>query len=288
MCLPLFSQGQFDTTKRKQTVIVGNAVAYSGTLTGLYLLWYRNYPSSAFHFYNDNDQWYQMDKVGHAYSCYYEGVVGIDMMKWAGFTKKQQVWIGGAYGFFIQTGVEVLDGFSKGWGASTGDIAANTIGTGMVMAQAWYWDEQRIWLKLSHQTSPYASLRPNLLGTSYLEQVFKDYNGQTYWLSANVASFLKPDTKWPKWLNIAAGYGIDGFVGGQGNFYIQDDGTRLSFPGITPQRQFYLSPDIDLTRIPTKRKGVKIALILLNTLKFPMPGISYSNHSGLDWHWIAY
>jgi uncharacterized protein YfiM (DUF2279 family) len=282
------SQGQFDTTRRKQIVLGGNALAYTGTMTGLYLLWYKNYPSSSFHFHNDNSDWYQMDKVGHVYSCYYEGVVGIDMMKWAGYSKKQQVFIGGAYGFFIQSGVEILDGFSDGWGASTGDIAANVIGTGMVMAQAWYWDEQRIWLKLSHYPSPYASYRPQLLGSSYVEQLFKDYNGQTYWLSVNVASFLKPESKWPKWLNVATGYGIEGFIGSKGNYYTNEDDVRVVFNQFQPARQFYLAPDIDLTRIPTNKKGIKIALRMLNTLKFPLPGMSYSTKTGLDWDWIAY
>ena len=63
--------------------------------------------------------------------------------------------------------------------------------------------------KFSFHTTKYASLRPNVLGSSLSEEIFKDYNGQTYWLSVNLHSFFK-SSKLPKWLNLAAGYGADG------------------------------------------------------------------------------
>jgi hypothetical protein len=37
----------------------------------------------------------------------------------------------------------------------------------------------------------YAQYRPNVLGSSLAEQILKDYNGQTYWLSVNLHSFYK-------------------------------------------------------------------------------------------------
>ena len=55
------------------------------------------------------------------------------MMKWAGYNQKEYSLIGGAYGLFIQTGVEILDGFSKEWGASPGDMTANIIGAGLAI-----------------------------------------------------------------------------------------------------------------------------------------------------------
>jgi hypothetical protein len=63
-------------------------------------------------------------------------------------------------------------------------------------------------------------LRPNVLGENFLQQTLKDYNGQTYWLSINVASFLSDDTRFPKWLNVAVGYGADGLIGGTENKFL--------------------------------------------------------------------
>ena len=45
-------------------VIVGSAVFYAATLVFLRKAWYRK--SVPFHVYNDNDNWLQMDKVGHS------------------------------------------------------------------------------------------------------------------------------------------------------------------------------------------------------------------------------
>ena len=279
---------QINYNLRKKIVLGGNAIAYTGTMLGLYNLWYKQYPLEKFHFFNDNKEWLQMDKVGHSFSCYYEGVTGIEMMKWAGYSKKQYSIIGGSYGFLIQTGVEVLDGFSAGWGASVGDIAANTFGASLAISQSLAWDEQRIWMKYSYSASPYAQVRPNVLGSNFPERVLKDYNGHTQWLSANVNSFLKEDTKWPKWLNIAVGYGADGMLGGHDNTYTIDGVYYDKTAVYTRARQFHLSPDIDLTRIPVHKKGLRTALFMLNCLKFPMPALEYHTNEGMKAHWIHY
>jgi hypothetical protein len=123
-----------------------------------------------------------------------------------------------------------------------------------------------------------------VLGSNLAERILKDYNGQTYWLSANVNSFLKEDTKWPKWLNIAAGYGADGMVGGYDNTYIYYDKTAT----YKRARQFYLSPDIDLTRIPVNKKGLRTLLIMANCIKFPMPTLEYHNNDGMKAHWLHF
>ncbi len=274
--------------KRKTFVLAGNAVGYGASMYGLYNLWYKDYPLTKFHFHNDNADWYQMDKVGHAYSCYYEGVVGIDMLKWAGFSHKTASILGGSYGFLIQTGVEVFDGFSEAWGASTGDVVANTLGAGLVIGQSLLWDEQRVWMKLSYQPTQYASIRPELLGNSDVERLFKDYNGQTYWLSGNIKSFLKPESKFPSWLNVSVGYGIDGFVSADDNFF-ERDGMTIDYTHVQQSRQFYLAPDIDLTRIKTDSKALKNSLRLLNCIKFPLPGLAYNaNSRKLDFNFVQF
>jgi hypothetical protein len=45
---------------------------------------------------------------------------------------------------------------------------------------------KRITPKFSFHTTQYAQYRPNVLGSSLAEQILKDYNGQTYWLSVNL------------------------------------------------------------------------------------------------------
>ncbi|MFY0643070.1 MAG: DUF2279 domain-containing protein [Bacteroidia bacterium] len=275
--------------KQKRAIVIGgNSVAYSASMVGLYSLWYKDHPTTSFHFFNDNKEWGQMDKVGHAYSCYYEGVVGIQMMKWAGYNHQLSSILGGSYGFIIQSSIEVFDGFSDGWGASPGDMLSNIFGTALVVGQSLAWDEQRIWMKYSFSPTSYPDYRPNLLGSSVLEQIFKDYNGQTYWLSVNPSSFMR-ESNWPDWLNIAVGYGIDGFVGGHDNIFTTADGTTFDYTSEFPRiRQWYISPDIDLTRLKTNNKALRIGLTVLNSLKFPLPTLEYNKNDQFVFHPIKF
>lgn len=290
-CLWLFSNqsraADEDSLKLRKQILIGtNVAAYSGAMTGLYHLWYKDYPMGKFQFFNDNAEWLQMDKLGHAYSCYYEGRTGIQMMRWAGYSEKTSIWLGGSYGWLIQAGVEVLDGFSQGWGASLGDLAANSAGSALVIGQELTWKEQRITMKVSYTPSPYAQYRPNVLGSSHIERLFKDYNGQIYWLSSSPACWMKSSTQFPKWIGFAVGYGADGMTGGFENIQIEQNG-QMTDPFIR-HRQFYLAPDIDLSRIPVKKKWQKSCLLVLNCLKFPLPGISFDNTNKLKMHWVAY
>jgi len=165
-------------------------------------------------------------------------------------------------------------------------MAANTLGSGLAIGQSLAWDEQRIFMKYSYNKSPYSDIRPNVLGSNLAERMLKDYNGQTYWLSGNIKSFL-PESKVPEWLNIAVGYGADGMIGGHSNVY-ESKGYTYDYSHVGRYRQFYISPDIDLTKIKTKRKGVRTLLIMVNALKFPMPAVEYHTDKGLRGHWIKF
>ena len=203
--------------KRLKTVVISETVIGSATLIGLNQLWYAGYPRSSFHFINDNAEWLQMDKVGHAFSTYHLGSFGADALKWSGASRKNQLIYGSTLGLAFMTVVEVFDGYSTNWGFSLGDEAANIAGTALFVSQELLWKEQRIVPKFSFHTTPYASARPSVLGSSIQEQILKDYNGQTYWLSANIYSFTK-FSKIPKWLNVAVGYGAKGMITGNDEF----------------------------------------------------------------------
>ena len=185
---------------------------------------------------------------------------------------------GAPVGFVFLTAVEVLDGFSSEWGASPGDIISNAAGTAMLIGQELAWKEQRISFKFSFHQTPYASLNPNILGENYIQQTLKDYNGQTYWLSANVWSFAKW-SKFPKWLNIAFGYGAEGMLASQPGQPYEID---------TRYRQFYASFDLDLTKIQTKSKFLKTIFNTVNFIKIPAPAIEFTSNGTIKTHWFYY
>lgn len=272
--LSLFESSPQFNNKRFIAVTATGGTLYAGSLVALNELWYKDYPRSSFHFFNDNRQWLQMDKAGHVVTSYYIGRVGVNLLKWSGVEHRKAAWCGGLLGTFYQATVEVLDGYSAEWGFSAGDMLANTAGSALVIGQELGWKEQRMVLKYSFSKSDYARYRPSVLGSNYREQLLKDYNGQTYWLSVNIHSFLKDDSEFPRWLNIAAGYGAEGMTGGEFNPpYIDESGDQITFDR---HRQFYISLDADLTKIKTRSHFLKAVFETFGFIKIPAPAIGFS------------
>ena len=246
---------------------------WAGSLIALNYAWYKDYNSGNFHVFNDNEEWLQVDKFGHMTTSYYLGKIGYDMLRWSGVSKKRSILYGGSLGFFYMTSVELLDSRSTGWGFSWGDMAANAVGSGLFMGQQALWGEQRMFMKYSFHTTQYAQYRPNLLGGTLAEQMVKDYNGHTYWLSTNVYSFLDEESRFPKWLNIAVGYGAEGMTGG---FENPDEVEGVPIPEFDRYRQYYISLDVDLTRIHTRSKFLRGLFNVISFIKVPMPTIEFS------------
>lgn len=262
---------------RKKTVIISEATLASVALIGLNQLWYADYPKSNFHTINDANEWLQMDKVGHIFSSYQLGNLSTQTLNWSGVSKNNQLIYGATSGFVFLTAVEVFDGFSSQWGFSGSDIIANATGTGLLVSQELLWNEQRIVPKFSFHQTHFAQERSQVLGSSFSEQILKDYNGQTYWLSANLHSFFKK-YKIPKWLNFAIGYGADGML--------YSNSTILN-PYRT-KRQFYLSFDVDLTKIKTKSPILKTIFSTINCIKIPAPTIELSANSKIKVYFIYF
>jgi hypothetical protein len=261
--------------KKRRTLIIGESSAYVVSMVGLNQLWYANYPKSNFHTINDNNEWLQMDKMGHAMTSYYIGKLGMELVSWTGDSKKNQLLYGAGLGFTFLTTIEIFDGYSKEWGFSTGDIIANASGTTLLVGQELLWKEQRIQYKYSFHQTRFANQNTALLGSNLIEQTLKDYNGQTYWLSANLWSFSK-ESKIPKWLNVAVGYGAENMISG----YAQENDNRY--------RQFYLSLDLDLTKIKTKSKFLNSIFKTLNFIKIPAPTLSYSKEKQFKFHYLYF
>jgi hypothetical protein len=278
---PFFQKSDTLNKKRRTSVYLSEAIIGTAAIVGLNELWYSDYPRSNFHSINDNLKWMQMDKLGHTFSAYFIGKLSMDALAWAGESKKNQLLYGATLGFVFLTTVEVLDGFSQEWGFSTGDIMANALGTGLLIGQELLWDEQRIQLKFSFSPTNYPDLIPDKLGNTTLEQLLKDYNGQTYWLSFNLRSFFT-ESKIPKWFNVAVGYGANGLPEGSYDF-----STRPPQP-IDSYRQFFASIDVDLTKIKTNSGFLKTVFNVFNYVKIPAPSLEYRSNGEFVFHFLYF
>jgi uncharacterized protein YfiM (DUF2279 family) len=252
--------------RRRNSLIAGGLML--GTYVALDRVWYADYERSSMHSFDDSGEWMQMDKAGHFFSAYTLGRWGHAAWAHCGTSETEAILVGGSMGLIFLTGVELLDGTSAGWGFSWSDMAANALGTGLFMGQQAGWHEQRVFAKFSAHLTPYASENPELLGEGLGERILKDYNGQTIWLSANLWTFKKV-SRIPKWLCLSGGYGAEGMV----SAYPQDDPDVNG--GYTPYRQYFLAPDVDLTRIPTRSKVLRTVLFVLNGVKIPMPTLEF-------------
>jgi len=253
--------------KKLKHLVISESAVFSLALVCLNELWYKNYPKSNFHFVNDNSSWLQMDKFGHAATSYYGGVNGIKLYKWAGLEYIKAVWVGGLTGFLFNSTIEILDGFSANWGASLGDVFANSMGSLLAISQELFWKEQKVMLKYSYSKSVIADSNNELFGNTILQRSLKDYNGQTYWLSLNINSLFELEkSSFPKWLNFALGYSGNGMISAQNK------------TGDNRYRQFLFSLDVDLTRINTKNKFLKKLTHVFSFVKIPFPTFEFSNN----------
>jgi len=252
-------------------IFAAQSTLYLGTIYGLSKSWYKN-PLTNFRVKDDTYEWLQMDKMGHVYTSYQIARHTAEIYKKTGISKKQMMIYGAISGVIFQTPIEILDGFSPEYGFSPGDMIANLTGSTIYLGQIALWDEVRIQPKFSFHFTGLAKERPNLLGSKPTERWLKDYNGQTYWYSSSPKSFFK-GSGWPAWLCFSIGYGIQDMVSSEKSKSIE--------MGFRPYRQYYLSMDIDLTKIKTRSKFVRTIAFLANSLKIPAPALQFSK-KGID------
>lgn len=294
-----FDQGRF------WPVAGTGALIYGGFAYGLYQTWYRDFELTGFHYFNDWGEWRFMDKAGHTFTAYTEARASYAGARWTGMSPRAARWTAFGIANFLQGTIEVMDGFSEKWGFSWSDIGFNVLGASTFMVQDILWQEQRILLKVSSNLRPHpdrlllgsdgetrsslALRSSDLYGTSYVERFLKDYNTMTIWASVNVRDFL-PDSPAPVWLNLAVGYGSENLYGGYTNSWIDDNGVRYHLsPDAYPRYgQLFLSPDIDFTRIPTRKRWVKLLLGAANFLKFPAPALEINGQGGVKFHPIYF
>jgi uncharacterized protein YfiM (DUF2279 family) len=260
-------------SKRLNTFLITTGVAYTASLVALNQLWYSDHPKESFHFFDDSGEWKQMDKIGHFYSTFHLSQAGSKGYRWTGMSQKKSALYGSIMGIALMLPIEFMDGYSSEYGASSSDILFNFLGAGFFLGQDLLWKEVRIHPKFSFSKSSIADYRPEVLGSNGQEQLIKDYNGQTYWLSFDFHSLAGFK---PKWLNLALGYGVENMINASGN-------PTSEFP-YESYRQYYLALDIDLTHIKSSSKAVNTLLYLVNLIHLPSPALEFNSQNKVIFH----
>lgn len=257
--------------KRNAIIITESALVVGGLIL-MDKTWYNNKEKTNFHFNKDENGWGLMDKAAHGFATYQVTRFTTEAFLWSGVSKKNSLLFGASYGLGAATAKEVLDGFVKEWGWSWYDYSFNVIGTGLYVGQELLWNEQRIQPKFSYNNSKSKGIITDNVGANFGERLFKNYDGQSYWLSFNINSFAKT-TYIPNWLNFSVGYGVDGYLSNRQMTYVPEKSKSL-----------YLSLDADLTKINTKSHLLKTLFSICNTIKIPAPTIEFNSKRGNKGH----
>lgn len=271
--------------KKTLALAIGSeTLFYVGGMSYLQFIWYKDQDRVPFHWYNDNAGYLQIDKFGHAYGAYIESMIGYHWLRRAGVSKKKALIYGGPLGLVLQTPIEIFDGIYEGWGFSWGDMIANASGSALVVGQELLFDEQIARFKFSFWRSPYADGANGLLGDNFLESVFYDYNGHTYWLSVPINRLVFKE-QLPDWLCFSVGYSANGMLGEFEN-YRYYRGQWL--PEYERHRQFLFSLDIDTSRIHTRSKALNAVLKGLAYVKIPFPTFEINSLGQARGYWLYF
>ncbi len=261
-----------DSLNKGRLIGVSSSVAtvWAGSMIGLSQVWYKDIPKSKFHTFDDSKEWLQMDKAGHFYAAYKINQLTSELFIWSGLNEKASLLLGTGISIGYQTTFEFFDGYSKDWGFSWSDMAANAVGSFSYFGQQLAWGEERIIPKFSTYPSEFAAIRPEVLGSTFGESFLKDYNGQTYWLSFSLGTFFK-NSRIPKWACISIGYSVNEKLVGDSETYF-DSVTGITY---SAKRELKLSLDIDFSKLPIKKPWLKAIVKQFNYLKIPFPTVIY-------------
>jgi hypothetical protein len=278
VCVVTHPSFSFSPDSSRSTVVkLALPAVMAASLPVLYHAWYKPYTEEHFHFFNDNAEWFQMDKLGHAFTVNLIQDRYAFFLQQNGYSSNKAANRACLYSLGYLTAIEVMDGFSRGWGFSAGDMAANLAGSLLFWAQKKTWGEQKIQMRFSFSPSPYSKLRPALLGHSLAESILKDYNGQTYWLSFPM-SFLPG--KWGQTLMLSLGTGAKGMIGARNNMFYENTIT-YDYSNIPRFRCWYLSADINIRDFHTKKKWLNTLFRTFGFIRIPFPALQYAKPYGI-------
>jgi hypothetical protein len=240
------------------TIILGGLAVNLASITYLEYKWW--WEGNYHPFIYENDGFYNnyslgIDKIGHFYTSYMYFHVVDNLLSLGTFSDRTRLAISTSLPVIYALSIELGDGWST-YAFSGYDLGFNLAGIGVGFLQTRYPALQAVKVKWSF----YPSQNNFWTGHDHFSPT-NDYDGQIYWLSFNVNKLLPRNAKkyWPKYLNLATGYGVEGIS---------------NVTNTTAYRQYFFGIDYNLSAIPAKRKISRALINTLDLFKYPAPGFS--------------
>jgi hypothetical protein len=215
-------------------------------------LWWKGEPSP-FHINTTRDYLYALnaDKVGHMQFTYTATTVYGELFRWCNMDSATAIWAGAILVYAHQTFVECRDGFSRAYGFSWGDFAANTVGASFPILQHYVPALRPIDLQISFYPS-------EAYDKGYYRNIIDDYTSTYYWAALSIYDWMPASVQewYPPWLGVALGYSVENtdWKGG-GNHAL------------------YLSLDWNLSRIKGLPDWLHSVFRLLHLYHLPAPAV---------------
>lgn len=198
-----------------------------------------------------------VDKMSHVYTANLiaEGT-GV-LYEWSGVNPMSAILYGSLTAMAYETYIEIYDGLSPIWGFDWGDVASNFVGALYPVAQRYVPFLNNINFKWS--------FNPNWVLRKVQNQfdLLDDYTSMIFWISVNPKGLLpeKIAEHYPGFLAFALGVSLKG---------ASHQGSTLN-----AYREWYLSFDVDITRLPGKSEFMKKLKKILNFYHLPMPTVKF-------------
>ncbi|MBS1949981.1 MAG: hypothetical protein OJF59_002374 [Cytophagales bacterium] len=270
----------------KKNLLILFLVIYLLLLVWLSSAWHGRFIS--FHFFDDLFEWEYLDKLGHFFASFHLGLYFYRVFgnpedlnssahkKWMCFS-----------GFMLLLPIEILDGFAENYGASPADLCANGLGSLLCYLHVSYKISAALAPKFSFHQTAYSLIRPDLLGSTFAQQIIKDYNGQTYWASVDINK-LTGKKIFPGWLVISVGYGAEGLLGGHDNVWPDASGKVVDYSHTARTKRIFISVDILAHELMRKNNIFNYLFRPFVILKFPAPALEFNVERGIVFHLIYF
>lgn len=77
-------------------------------------------------------------------------------------------------------------------------------------------------------------------------------------------------------------------LGGTENIWTDESGNTIDRSDLERYRRFFLSVDVDLTKIKTKSKFLRSVFSVVNMVKIPAPALEWDSRGKFVGHWLYF
>lgn len=250
-----YQRGQISTLRQGFGLgLVG--LLSAGILVDSYYSWWKD-AEKPFSFYSEG--WFDgahlgIDKMGHFYGAQTTFRLAHQFLLYAGWSPGKALWWSAGLAAFHSLQIEIGDGFSP-WGFSYEDLTMGMLGISYGVLQSEIPFLRNFTFKFSYWSGALKSPA----------NFTNDYDAMTIWLATDVHNLLPQslDGYWPKFLQIAVGYGVGW------------ERTR---------REFVFALDFNLEAITPCSDEMLLGQRVLNTMHLPAPAVKLTTGKGPLWY----